>query len=77
MTPQDSTVAKNPLQDFWAKRGGGQLFDMGGLTVIYGICLRPMILIVFLCELLLLHCSHSPVLVSSALAVSAGSGCLL
>ena len=31
-----STVAKNPLQDFWAKRGGGRLFDMGGSTVIYG-----------------------------------------
>ena len=34
-----STVAKNPLQDFWAKRGGGRLFDMGGLTVIYGTAL--------------------------------------
>ena len=28
-------VAKNPLQDFWAKRGGGRLFGMGGSTVIY------------------------------------------
>ena len=26
----------NPLQDFWAKRGGERLFDMGGSTVIYG-----------------------------------------
>ena len=29
-------VAKNPLQDFWPKRGGGRLFDMGSSTVIYG-----------------------------------------
>ncbi len=26
-----------PLQDFQAKVGGGQLFDMGGSTVKYGI----------------------------------------
>ena len=32
----DSTVAKKPLRDFWARRGGGQLFDMGGSTVTYG-----------------------------------------
>ena len=31
-----SMVAKNSLQNFWAKRGGGRLFDMGGSTVIYG-----------------------------------------
>ena len=34
-------VEMNSLKDFWTKRGGGQIFDntdMGGLTVIYGIC---------------------------------------
>ncbi len=31
-----STIANRPLQDFQAKVGGGQLFDMGGSTVKYG-----------------------------------------
>ena len=30
------TVAKTPLHDFWTKRGGAQVFDMGGSMVIYG-----------------------------------------
>ena len=29
----DSTVVKKPLQDVWARRGGGRLFDMVGWMV--------------------------------------------
>ncbi len=35
-----STVANRPLQDFQAKVGGGRLFDVGGSTVKYGICMK-------------------------------------
>ena len=40
-----SMVAKNPLQDFWSKRGGGQLFDVGSLMVIlrYALSLNTLL----------------------------------
>ena len=65
MTPQDWAVLR--LQRTLCKTFGPKE-GVGGSNIIYGICVCPMILSVFLCELLLLHCSHSPVSVSSALA---------